>query len=133
MVQITPLPKTPSYVVGIINLRGEVTHIIDLGILLGERSTKERSEQKIIIVPQDTTHGEHIGIIVDNVQSVTEIMGRQVNSLGDDINSHIRTHIKGIIKISKDDTIDKRTDGQHGAELVIWLDMNKILSELQGS
>jgi purine-binding chemotaxis protein CheW len=133
MLPITPLPRTPPYVVGIINLRGEVTHIIDLSILLGERPKKDRSSQKIIIIPSNVTNGEHIGIIVDNVQSVTEIQGRHVSMLGDDITTQIQTHIKGIIKISLDDMLEKHTGDTRQATLVIWLDIQKILHDIQGS
>jgi len=129
---ITPLPRTPPYVIGIINLRGEVTHVIDLAILLGQRSRSDRSGQKIIIIPSDVTGGEHVGIIVDNVQSVTEIMGRHVSMLGDDIATQIRTHIKGIIKITHDDVLEKRSDVNQETTLIIWLDIQKILHDIQG-
>ncbi len=129
---ITPLPRTPPYVIGIINLRGEVTHVIDLAILLGQRSRSDRSGQKIIIIPSDVTGGEHVGIIVDNVQSVTEIMGRHVSMLGDDIATQIKTHIKGIIKITHDDVLEKRTEAIQETTLIIWLDIQKILHDIQG-
>jgi len=133
MLPVTPLPRTPPYVIGIINLRGEVTHIIDLAILLGERPKKNREGQKIIIIPSDVTRGEHVGIIVDNVQSVTEIQGRHVSLLGDNITTQIKTHIKGIIKISHDDVLDKHTETSREAMLVIWLDIQKILDDIQGA
>lgn len=129
---ITPLPRTPPYVIGIINLRGEVTHVIDLAILLGQRSRSDRSGQKIIIIPSDVTGGEHVGIIVDNVQSVTEIMGRHVSMLGDDITTQIKTHIKGIIKITHNDVLEKRSETSQDTTLIIWLDIQKILHDIQG-
>lgn len=133
MLPITPLPRTPSFVVGILNLRGEVTHIIDLAVLLGQRPKKDRSAQKIIIIPSDVTRGEHVGIIVDNVQSVTEIMGRHISLLGEDISTQIQTHIKGIIKITHDDLLDKHTSQKNQTTLVIWLDIQKILDDIQGT
>jgi purine-binding chemotaxis protein CheW len=133
MLPITPLPRTSPYVTGIINLRGEVTHIIDLAILLGQRPKKDRSGQKIIIVPSDITNGEHVGIIVDTVQSVTEIHGRHVSLLGEDVSLQIQTHIKGIIKISHDDVLEKHAEVSTSATLVIWLDIQKILQDIQGS
>ena len=131
MLPITPLPKTPPYVIGIINLRGEVTHIIDLAILLGQRARKDRSGQKIIIIPSDVTNGEHVGIIVDNVQSVTEVQGRQVSLLGDDITDQIQTHIKGIIKITHDDILERHAEVKDQVTLVIWLDIQRILHDIQ--
>lgn len=132
MMPITPLPKTPPYIIGIINLRGEVTHVIDLAILMGEGLKKDRTGQKIIIVPPDSAHGEHIGIIVDNVRSVTEIGIKQVTSLGEDINNRIQTNIKGIIKVTQDDLLDKREGEEGRNHLVIWLDMKEILARLAG-
>ena len=132
MLPITPIPKTPPYIIGIINLRGEVTHIIDLGILLGEGLKKDRSGQKIIIIPPDAAHGEHLGIIVDNVRSVTEIGVKQVTSLGDEINARIQTTIKGVIKITHDELNEKHEDDKKGDNLVIWLDMKDILNHLAG-
>lgn len=133
MLPITPLPRTPAYIIGIINLRGDVTHVVDLGILLGERVKKDRTGQKIIIVPPDAAHGEHLGIIVDNVRSVTEIGVRQVTPLGEEINTRIQTRIKGIIKVTHDDLIEKRDGDEKEDNLVIWLDMKEILNRLAGS
>ena len=132
MLPITPLPRTPPHIIGIINLRGDVTHVIDLGVLLGEGLRKDRSGQKIIIVPPDAAQGEHLGIIVDNVRSVTEIGVRQVTSLGEEINTRIQTNIKGIIKVTHDDIIEKRNGEEKEANLVIWLDMKEILASLAG-
>lgn len=132
MLPITPLPKTPPYIIGIINLRGEVTHVVDLSILLGEGIKKDRTGQKIIIVPPDAAHGEHLGIVVDNVRSVTEIGVKQVTALGEEINNRIQTRIKGIIKVTHDDLIDKREGTEKDANLVIWLDMKEILNRLAG-
>jgi len=132
MLPITPLPKAPPYIIGIINLRGEVTHVIDLAILLGERVKKDRAGQKIIIVPPDAAHGEHLGIIVDNVRSVTEIGARQVTPLGDEINERIKTRIKGIIKVTHDDFIEKHDGEEKEANLVIWLEMKEILNNMAG-
>lgn len=132
MQPITPLPRTPPYIVGIINLRGEVTHVIDLAVLLGERVKKDRTGQKIIIVPPDATHGEHIGIIVDNVRSVTGIGIRQVTSLGNEITERIQTRIKGIIKVSQDDLVERSEGEEKRSDLVIWLDMKEILNQMAG-
>lgn len=130
MLPITPLPRTPPYITGIINLRGEVTHVVDLAILLGERIKKDRAGQKIIIVPPDAAHGEHLGIIVDNVRSVTEVGVRQVTTLGNEINERIQTSIKGIIKVSHDDLIEIHEGEEKKDNLVIWLDIKEILNHM---
>ncbi len=130
MIPYTPIPKTPPYVVGIINLRGEITHIVDLAVLLGESAKTDKTDQKIIIIPAEITDGQHIGIIVDNVRSVTEIPAIDVTSLGEEMNTHIHTHIKGVIRLKQDDIHDRNSEDQDIAQLVIWLDVKEILAEL---
>ena len=67
---------------------------------------------------------------MDNVRSVTEIGVRQVTALGDEINERIQTRIKGIIKVTHDDLIEKREGEEKEANLVIWLDMKEILNRI---
>ncbi|MCR4292579.1 MAG: chemotaxis protein CheW, partial [Candidatus Kuenenia sp.] len=67
MVKITPVPKTPEYVKGIINLRGNIIPVIDLRLKLGIRETVAGDDRCIIIV--ETRNGLK-GIIVDMVSEV---------------------------------------------------------------
>ncbi|WP_347274929.1 chemotaxis protein CheW [Candidatus Kuenenia sp.] len=67
MVKITPVPKTPEYVKGIINLRGNIIPVIDLQLKLGIRETVAGDDRCIIIV--ETRNGLK-GIIVDMVSEV---------------------------------------------------------------
>jgi chemotaxis protein CheX len=67
MVKITPVPKTPVYVKGIINLRGKIIPVIDLRLKLGMRESMAGDGRCIIIV--ETCNGLK-GIIVDMVSEV---------------------------------------------------------------
>ncbi|GEM_PF-415832 len=131
MVAITPLPKTPSYICGVINLRGEITTIIDLSTLIGSSSHKSRDEQKIIILSSDKTERVNLGLIVDEVHSVQQIGKGQLNKLGDDITAHTSTGIKGIIRIRSDDRQDGRESAEGATRLVIWLRMEQIIDEIR--
>ena len=133
MVPITPLPGTPPHMLGIINLRGEVTHVIDFSRVLGKNSRVERNLQKIIVLPLDQTGGEHISIIVDSVQSVTAISSKQVSYLGDQITDQIRLHIKGIIQMSVQDVSESMTqdEDQTVPTLIIWLDMPALIASIR--
>lgn len=63
----TPLPHSPSYVRGVINLRGTVLPIIDLKARLG-LGASEPSQRSVIIV----VHIEHrlVGLLVDAVSEI---------------------------------------------------------------
>jgi len=121
MIPITPIPRSPSYISGIINLRGEITNIVNLNELLGlSVSTIARENQKIIVLMADTVGGSNIGIIVDDVQSVIQVDETEVEKVGEGLTSDINEYVKGIIKTYEEG------DAKKGA-LVIWIDMQKIL------
>lgn len=61
----TPLPHSPPYILGVINLRGAIMPVLDLRTRLGLGRT-EASSRHVIVVVQ---HGERMaGLLVDAVQ-----------------------------------------------------------------
>jgi purine-binding chemotaxis protein CheW len=71
---ITPVPQTPSYLKGVINLRGKVTPVVDLRSRFGFPQ-KEYDQRTCIIVVQITleTASTLMGIIVDGVSEVLNL------------------------------------------------------------
>ena len=61
----TPMPQTPDYVRGVINLRGAVMSVIDLGARLGFGLTTPSSRHVIVVVQHDE---RIVGLLVDAVQ-----------------------------------------------------------------
>ena len=72
--EITAVPRTPSCVRGVINLRGQVISVIDLRSKFG-MLTAERTDQTCIIVVETHQDGRKVstGIIVDKVREVLNI------------------------------------------------------------
>ncbi len=71
---ITAVPRTPSYVKGVINLRGQVIAVVDLRAKF-EMPAAQKTEQTCIIVVE-IRHGDRklsTGIIVDRVSEVLDI------------------------------------------------------------
>jgi len=68
-VQVTKVPMAPSYIKGLINLRGNVISLLDINLLL-DIPKNDRSEENIIIVERDE---ELIGISVDQVDEVIDV------------------------------------------------------------
>ncbi|MBV9509559.1 MAG: chemotaxis protein CheW [Caulobacteraceae bacterium] len=62
---VTPMPQTPSYVRGVINLRGTVMPVIDLRNRLGLGVTEPSSRHVIVVVQHDDRTA---GLLVDAVQ-----------------------------------------------------------------
>lgn len=74
LMNITPVPKTPEFIKGVINLRGKIIPVMDLRLKFG-MPEKEYDEQTCIIIvniPVGKTQ-EQMGVIVDVVSEVFNI------------------------------------------------------------
>ena len=76
----TRLPGAPDYVCGLINLRGSIVTVIDLGARLGE-STDCRTEGSIILVDHG---GKTVGLAVDEVRDVQPVGARRIEAVSGD-------------------------------------------------
>lgn len=76
MGDLTPIPNSPSYFLGIMNLRGLVISIIDLRLKLALPKVERNPETAVIIL---NIQGGHIGIVVDSVDSVLSLSTDQLS------------------------------------------------------
>ena len=119
----TPLPNSPPYIIGIINLRGDVTTIVDLKQLLHITGRDVCDENTGFIVLDSVFTTRPVGIAVDEVLSVSTYhdsdVDRQIGGGGGGTD-----HIKGIIKKKTRVGDENRTD------LLIWLDIQNIINQI---
>jgi len=126
---ITPIPRTPAYVAGMTNIRGEITTIIAINGLIGTslQDSMSASEKFIIFVP-DSARGNNIGIKVDEVYSVVDVNESDIEYAGNGSTSPKKSFIKGIIRLHDG------SDGREGAgvlqRLVLYLDIDKLIEDL---
>ena len=122
MMEITPIPRSPDYITGVTNLRGEVTNIINISKLIGLPESVASETQRIIVLMPEASHGANVGIIVDDVRSVMQVDEKDVEALGEGLSSDVTEYVKGIIKMKEDATNTMR--------LIIWVDMQKVLNQI---
>jgi len=67
LMEMTKVPQAPDYVDGILNLRGQIVTIVDLGKKLGLGETDLGNDPRNIIV---NAPGEHIGLLVRRISDV---------------------------------------------------------------
>jgi len=67
LMQMTKVPQAPDYVLGILNLRGQIVTIIDLGRKLGLGDTDVDEDPRNIIV---NSSGGHVGLLVAKISDV---------------------------------------------------------------
>lgn len=88
---ITRIPKTPDYIRGVINLRGNVVPVIDLSARL-ERQCSEITKLSCIVLIEVDVHGESqvIGALVDQVNEILDISESNIQPTPD-FGTDIRT------------------------------------------
>lgn len=81
-IQITPVPRTPPYVRGVMNLRGQVIPVIDLRMKFGLGATVQSDQTCVIVVEIQGQGGGakklFTGIFVDRVCEVQQITDGQI-------------------------------------------------------
>ena len=118
MMSITPVPQTPEFVKGVINLRGKVIPVIDLRLRFGLMA-RDYTERTCIIVVE--IHGETgavpMGIVVDAVSEVLNIRGADIEN----------TPAFGV-KLNTDFILGM---AKTGGGVKILLDIDKVLGAFQ--
>ncbi len=111
MEEITRMPKSPHFVEGIINLRGQIIAVVELAKRLNMEAGERGGEARIIVVE---TEDVKVGMIVDSVSEVLRVSAEAVEpspTLASDISA---AYLRGVVKQ------DNR--------LIILLDLAKVLS-----
>jgi purine-binding chemotaxis protein CheW len=118
MMRITPIPQSPDFVRGVINLRGKVIPVIDLRQRFGMEAINY-DERTCIIVVEIVSYGGklHIGIVVDSVSEVLNIKGSDIEDTPSFGTTLKTDYILGIAKT--------------GGGVKILLDIDRVLSEAE--
>ena len=113
--EVTKVPQTPDYMLGVINLRGSVVPVVDMRLKFG-MDDQEKTRDSCIIVVEVDVEGEPVtvGALADSVQEVMDMDESQIEPpprIGTKLNTEF---IKGM--------------GNLGDKFVIILDINKVFS-----
>lgn len=109
---MTRVPQSPAHVLGIMNLRGRIVTIIDLGRKLGLSPSKTTENSRIIIV---NSRDENIGLLVDKITDVVNAKWEEMEPTPSNIKGLKGKYFQGVLKASK--------------ELIAVLDVEEVLSE----
>lgn len=111
--QITRIPNAPDFVEGVINLRGQITTIINLRKRFGMEPKEIDNDTRIIVVEYNNAI---IGMMVDTVNEVKYLSSADIEALPSIITSRSEAKfLKGVGKLPD--------------SLLILIDLNKVLSE----
>jgi purine-binding chemotaxis protein CheW len=106
----TPLPHSPSFVRGVINLRGAVLPIMDLSARLGLGAAKPSARSVIIVV---RLNERMFGMLVDAVSDILSVTDDVIQPTPDMNCDRVKSFVRGII------TIDERMISQIALEALM--------------
>ena len=100
MMDITPVPRTPEFIKGVINLRGRIIPVMDLRVKFGMEA-QEYDERTCIIVAEVVIKGAQklLGVVVDMVSEVVTVADEQIEPPPEYGTSTEHNSILGIGKI----------------------------------
>eukprot|EP00232_Nephroselmis_pyriformis_P019213 CAMPEP_0182900148 /NCGR_PEP_ID=MMETSP0034_2-20130328/28607_1 /TAXON_ID=156128 /ORGANISM="Nephroselmis pyriformis, Strain CCMP717" /LENGTH=156 /DNA_ID=CAMNT_0025034295 /DNA_START=532 /DNA_END=1002 /DNA_ORIENTATION=+ len=110
--EIAPVPGAPDYVLGIINLRGNVVTVIDTRSRFGLPPTDITDNTRIVIIESDE---QVVGILVDSVAEVVYLRSSEIDSAPNVGTEESAKFIQGV--------------SNRSGQLLILVDLNKLLSE----
>lgn len=99
IVKPTPLPMVPSYVKGIMNLRGQLIPIVDIRLRLGKYEIEYDEKACIVVIEYE---GTSIGIIVDTVVNVVDIAIDNISYMPENNREEM---VSGMISLSDKETL----------------------------
>ena len=110
--EIAPVPGAPAFVLGIINLRGNVVTVIDTNNRFGLPSSEITDDTRIVIIESEDNV---IGILVESVAEVVYLRKSEIEPAPNASTDDSAKFIQGV---------SNRND-----DLLILVDLNKLLNE----
>ena len=110
--ECTAVPASPSFVDGIINLRGRIIPVVDMASRFGLRRSEATKSTRIIVAG---TAGMRVGLVVDAVTELLMIPEESVEPTPDVASGYDSAYIRGIAKLAE--------------ELVILLDLGALFAD----
>ena len=114
--EIAPVPGAPSYVLGIINLRGNVVTVIDTRQRFGLMNAEISDNTRIVIIEADK---QVVGIMVDSVAEVVYLRQSEIETAPNVGNEESAKFIQGVCNKNN--------------ELLILVELDKMMSEEEWS
>lgn len=110
--EIAPVPGAPPYILGIINLRGNVVTVIDTRMRFGLSASEITDNTRVVIIEVDS---HVIGILVDSVAEVVYLRRSEIELAPNVSNDESSKFIQGVCHKNN--------------ELLILVDLDKLLTE----
>jgi purine-binding chemotaxis protein CheW len=109
--EITSIPDTPDFLHGIMNLRGRLVPVMDLGRRLAVGSEGKNKSRRVLVLELD---GSLVGLLVDSASEILKVREDQIEPTPGLISAFGAEYVTGVGKLK-----DK---------LIVLLDISRLLS-----
>jgi purine-binding chemotaxis protein CheW len=107
---VTRIPQAPSYVLGVLNLRGAIVPVLDLRLRFGLTREEYDATTVTVII---TVAGRLFGVVVDAVSDVLDVAAGEVRPVPDMGTTVDTEYLKGLTSVAE--------------RMVLLLDVDKLL------
>lgn len=110
--EITPVPRAPGFIKGVINLRGRIIPVVDLKrkLNLGEVDVSARASRIAVVKVRERL----IGLLVDGASQVLRVPLTRIEAAPEEVVEIDANYIRGVAKLEE--------------RLIILMDLQKILA-----
>ncbi len=95
-VDFAHVPNTKPFVMGVVNIRGKIIPIVDLGFKLGLEKKAIDAESRIVVTSQNEYT---VGFVVDKIEKVYYIEKKSIEATPSNIPQTIEKYVKGVGKM----------------------------------
>lgn len=119
MLPVTRVPRLPSYVAGVVNLRGRVVPVVDLRMAFGLDAAEHTERTCIIVVRVERANGTAavMGVLVDDVSDVVALPAEQIEETPEFGTSLDTSFITGV--------------GRAADRVILLLDIDRVLTSTE--
>jgi purine-binding chemotaxis protein CheW len=110
--EITPVPRAPGFIKGVINLRGRIIPVIDLKRKLGLGEVNDAARPSRIVVVK--VRERLVGLLVDGASQVLKVPVASVEAAPEEVVEIDANYLRGVAKLEN--------------RLIILMDLNKVLA-----
>ena len=111
--EITPIERGPEYVRGLLNLRGQIVTVIDLGVRLGMgprkidsnsrcivlKTTSDLDTRKSLSATNENTSNDLIGLLIDKVGDMVSLTSNELEAAPANVSGVDGKYIAGVAKL----------------------------------
>jgi len=110
----TRVPGAPSYVIGLVQVRGTVVPVVDLRDRFGLPPIEHSLDTRMIVVEAS---GRRVALLVDSAREVAQLDRESFRPPPDAVRAQSSRFVKAI--------------GQHDGRLLMWIDDQRVIGEEQ--